>query len=190
MQEEVLLELKSEHQQFLKTLESIELEAKNKNYFNEVISLSDFRTKFLQLSHEVSTKHHEKEEKLFETLITNKKVNHGGPKCDFFMAQRMIHSDSEKINQLWKSYSSLKHLEGALLTKGKNLGSALAIPLEEHELLKKLVMMLEKEVSYQLETLKPENAEKIIVLFNLYSRLLKEHIAKEDQCLFEMIKAF
>ena len=184
MATEIIQELKSEHQSFLDKLDKILQKTQEIGFFENLMSLSLFRTEFLQLNHEVSSQHHEKEERLFERLVTNSKVNQGGPKCNYFMQNKMINEYAEKVEGFCKNYSELKLEKDALLLQAQSQGSALSIPLEEHYYLKKIVLMISHEVYLQMQAIDAYRSERIKDLFNLYKAMLINHIEKEDQCLF------
>lgn len=184
MSSKVIQELKCEHQSFLTKLEKIFQKTQESGFFENLMNLSLFRTEFLQLNYEVSSQHHEKEERLFERLITNPVVNQGGPKCNYFMQQKMINEYIKKVDGFWKEYSELKLEKDALLLDAQSIGSALSIPLEEHYYLRKIVFMISFEVNLQMQAVDKFRSERIKNLFNLYKAMLMNHIEKEDQCLF------
>ena len=188
MTSEVIQELKGEHQSFLKKLEKIFQKTQESGFFEDLMSLSLFRTEFLQLNHEVSSRHHEKEERLFEALIANPIANQGGPRCNYFMQQKMMNDYTKKVDDFWKEYTELKLEKDALLVEAQTKGSALSIPLEEHYYLRKLVFMISFEVNLQMQAIDNYRSARIKDLFNLYKAMLMSHIEKEDQCLFVVLE--
>lgn len=132
----------------------------------------------------LGTLHHEKEEEfLFPLLLGSSRLEVGGPKCMTFFTPRVIggtgwEDSAARLKRLVSGEALREHEKNTLRERALSLNSMLKIPLEDHVLGARAITAIESE----------SDAAKKAELINAFSGLLRDHIQREDECLFELCR--
>ncbi len=132
----------------------------------------------------LGTHHHEKEEEfLFPLLLGSSRLEVGGPKCMTFFTPRVIggtgwEDSAARLKRLVSGEALREHEKNSLRERALGLNSMLKIPLEDHVLGARAIAAIESE----------SDAAKRAELISAFSSLLRDHIQREDECLFELCR--
>lgn len=128
--------------------------------------------------------HHEKEEAfLFPLLLGSSRLEVGGPKCMTFFTPRVIggtgwEDSAARVKRLVSCGPLREHEESPLRSQALGLNSMLKIPLEDHVLGARMVQAIEEEAE----------PARMAELVSALTSLLRDHIQREDECLFELCR--
>lgn len=151
-----------------------------------ILKMLDQREQSRELIHFVENEHHPLEEQeLFPYIKNQVFLGRGGPRCSFFMGLRLDFDFAREDRALLeKFYAQTGYRPPAYaIPPWLTDQSPLSIPFNEHVLGAELA----GSILYLLN--QPESEfykEFYAALYERYSRLLRLHIDKEDNCLFIM----
>jgi hypothetical protein len=137
---------------------------------------------FLRLLEKIH--HHKEEFFLFPLLLGSERLQVGGPKCMTFFTPRVLGGTGwvDGHAQLLALISPAPFASDGGLSPFRNevlrSGSMLKIPVEDHMLGALALQQLGAETDLARRT----------KLFDGFASLLKEHIQREDECLFELFR--
>lgn len=167
---ENLEDLSTEHNAFLGFLERGETEPER---------LEEFFY-FLEKIH-----HHKEESFLFPLLLGSERLQVGGPKCMTFFTPRVL-GGMDWVDSSARLGTLLPEADESHWIAGKPFreevfrsGSMLKIPVGDHIQGARAVAMLRGE----------RNPEARQQLLSAFSSMLRDHIQREDECLFELFRA-
>lgn len=169
-------DLSTEHQAFVEFLNKCE-----KNLFNIT------KQQFDSFAFLLESVHHKKEEDfLFPMLEQTKVPNQGGPKCSTYFTPRVFGAVwKEPFRDLQEHLSSAGPIQTEDLTPFRQkiwaANSMLKIPLEDHIWGARAVHQLKLALENR-----SGNPEKPAQLFAKFSTFLKDHMQREDECLFQL----
>lgn len=130
--------------------------------------------------------HHHKEEKfLFPIMLGTERLQVGGPKCMTFFTPRVlggvgwIDSFAHLNSLLPQMISDSLVTENSFREEVFSSGSMLKVPVGDHILGARAFALLGEE----------KNANTRIRILSALSSMLRDHIQREDECLFELFRA-
>ena len=128
--------------------------------------------------------HHKEEHFLFPLMLGSPRLEVGGPKCMTFFTPRVLGGTG------WEdSFARLQRMcpgPSELLPEEKtsfrdrvlSAGSMLKIPIEDHVSGARAIRLLEHET----------DGARRAMLLSAFAGLMRDHIQREDECLFEMFR--
>jgi|GEM_PF-4918268 len=128
--------------------------------------------------------HHKEEYFLFPLMLGSSRLEVGGPKCMTFFTPRVIggtgwEDSFARLQRLFPGPSGLLQEERTpFRDRVLATGSMLKIPLEDHVAGARAIKLLERETDFARRA----------TLLSAFAGLLRDHIQREDECLFEMFR--
>lgn len=167
--------LQEQHQEIQRRIEALEqsiFKTPERGIAADILSLIDY------VHH-----HHELEEtKLFPFVSTQEWLNHGGPRCGFFMGQIMDLKIHERFANTLRKHGYTAFRQNRDWLTGS---SPLWVPLDEHDLGTAFSTAIKSELK-KGEVPAKNSALQDLVLG--YLELVSVHRQKEDECLFVLIR--
>jgi hemerythrin-like domain-containing protein len=156
----------------------------------QILTMLDEKVSILEIIKFVEEVHHPREEQdLFPTISQNPLLSQGGPLCTYFRGLEL------DLNPNQDCHNYLLHLYDQGLPKPPpyktfswlNPQNPLSLPMDEHALGHEIAEALKH---LTLPNCGPEFPDAFCKLSQYYEKLLRLHIAKEDQCLFVLCERF
>lgn len=128
--------------------------------------------------------HHKEEYFLFPLMLGSPRLEIGGPKCMTFFTPRILggmdwEDGFARLKRMFPGPSGLLQEERTpFRDRVFTTSSMLKIPLEDHVAGARAIKLLERET----------DAARRATLLSAFSELLRDHIQREDECLFEMFR--
>lgn len=133
--------------------------------------------------------HHPKEEQILFPFMADKPgLKQGGPRCSYFMGLRLELTPHLQIKKRLEEFTASIELAMVPVSPPAWLTPQcpLSIPMEEHELCHNLARALRWLLSRDLTSEQVRLRQQLISDFQY---LLRNHIAKEDSCLFVLCES-
>ncbi len=128
--------------------------------------------------------HHKEEHFLFPLMLGSSRLEVGGPKCMTFFTPRAIGGTGwedafARLQRMFPGPSGpLPEERTPFRDRVLTTGSMLKIPLEDHVAGARAIKLLEYETDFSRRA----------TLLSAFAGLLRDHIQREDECLFEMFR--
>ncbi len=179
----VILHLKEEHEKILLVLGQGEelqrrFEGDDKILEEQLEDLLFFFREFADKLH-----HRKEEDILFPQLETLPQLP-GGPHCTYYSGLRLMREPiDEEVKQINRSLGLEESDEIPQIKEGNPLNPI----FEEHLLGRKLVQAMKVDLRNYEEDRQKKHLADFFRRFSRYNSLLREHITKENDCLFYMV---
>ncbi len=137
---------------------------------------------FVRLLSEIH--HHKEEHFLFPLMLGSQRLEIGGPKCMTFFTPRVLGGTGweDAFARLQRMFPGPTELLPEEKTPFRNQvlaqGSMLKIPTEDHIAGARTLKLFERET----------DPARRPILLSAFAGLIREHIQREDECLFEMFR--
>lgn len=170
----LIQKLTDEHRQILKTLEEVKLRSSAMIKEFRPYLVNEIENALQNLQAQMSAHHQLEEKVLFPKLFNSGEIFPGGPRCTHFMGLKLLEEPNDDRQREFKSAIEQ---------------SPLGIPINEHRIAAGYL----EEIFKILNELKSanfvgEDLIKLKIMIDKYDQLLKNHIEKEETCLFVMAK--
>lgn len=132
--------------------------------------------------------HHSKEEDiLFPAAFASGNMKNGGPECSKFFGLYLDRQFSKKFEDSKEQYHIAPHQHSPISQKIIDAGSPLAIPIDEHQSAHYAIESL-KRIWQSIDNGQTDQTKAFSRIARWYIEMLKQHIQKEEDCLFVALK--